>query len=168
MALRGKPGWAALVLLLAPLAGGCGSSSDDGPSQGASTTPAATTTAGPARTSTTPRSAQRRARSPRRSKTTTTPAPAQRSLPTPAKVGKPQTFRGDGDRVIGRVVLRRNAVVRWTVSGGGAFTVRDAGGRLKISGRGTRGQSFAASGDYRSVKVTARGRWTLSFASLGT
>jgi hypothetical protein len=64
-------------------------------------------------------------------------------------------------------VLKRNAVVRWTVTGGGAFTVSDAGGRLKISGRGTSGQTFAESGDYRSVRVTASGRWTLSFASLG-
>jgi len=85
----------------------------------------------------------------------------------PAKVGKPQTFRGDGDRVIGTLVLERNAVVRWTLTGGGAFSVRDAGGELKISGRGTSGETFAAAGDYRSVKVTARGRWTLSFASLG-
>ena len=36
-----------------------------------------------------------------------------------AKLGKPQTFRGDGDRVIGRLALERNAVVRWTVTGGG-------------------------------------------------
>jgi hypothetical protein len=164
------------------IAGGCGS--DDEPSQRSSTAPAATVTESPppARTATTPRSKsgagtrrttttpspskQPRARSPKASTRTTT-AP---SKPTPtrrAKLGTPQTFRGDGDRVIGRLSLERNAVVRWTVAGDGRFTVRDAAGRLKISGRGKIGQSFAASGDYTAVKVSADGRWTLSFTPLG-
>lgn len=176
-------GAAALAAALA--GGGCGSSSDDAP-QRAATATATTTTAAPARTSTTPRSkagggarggtsttttttprsGEQAARSPRAPKTTTTPSPeAGRS--TPAKLGTPQTFSGNGDRVIGDLVLKRNAVVRWTVAGGGAFTVRDAGNRLKISGRGTSGQTFAEAGEYRSVRVSANGRWTLSFATLG-
>ncbi|MEA2192397.1 MAG: hypothetical protein QOI73_2518 [Solirubrobacteraceae bacterium] len=177
--MRRTHGWALIALAL--VAGGCGSSSDDGPSKRASTAPgtttATTTTTNttttttpapePTRTSTTPRSTSGNGT---RTATPTTPtktktAPATKS--TPAKLGKPQIFDGDGARVIGNLVLKRNAVVRWTVTGGGAFTVRDAGGRLKISGRGPNGQTFAESGEYRSVKVTARGRWTLSFATLG-
>lgn len=180
--MRRKHGW---VIALALVAGGCGSSSDDGPPKRVSTanttTPAtptptpATPTRTPPRTSTTPRSTSGNGKrtATTRKPTTTTPAPqstttrAPATASTPAKLGKPQTFRGDGDRVIGTLVLKRNAVVRWTVTGGGAFRVRDAGDRLKISGRGTSGQTFAEAGDYRSVKVTASGRWTLSFATLG-
>jgi len=172
-----------LGIALALVAGGCGSSSDDEPPERVSTAPATTTTttttrttpATPTRTSTTPRATSGNATrtATTTSPTTTTKAPQTPTKTTPAtqsapaKLGKPQIFSGDGDRVIGRLVLKRNAVVRWTVAGGGAFTVRDAGGRLKISGRGTRGQTFAESGDYRAVKVTASGRWTLSFATLG-
>jgi hypothetical protein len=183
----------ATILAGALIAGGCGSSPEDARPQRAATGPAATTTTStttpartpttPAQTSTTPRptagggtgtsttttkprSEEQAAPSPRASKTTTTPA-AKPGRSTPAKLGKPQTFSGDGDRAIGNLVLKRNAVVRWTVSGGGAFKVRDAGDRLKISGRGTSGQTFAQAGDYRSVKVSASGRWTLSFATLG-
>ncbi|MDX6719816.1 MAG: hypothetical protein QOJ63_2070 [Solirubrobacteraceae bacterium] len=180
--MRRTHGWALIALAL--VAGGCGSSSDDGPSKRASTAPATTTATTtttntttttttpapePTRTSTTPRSTSGNGTltttptTPTKTKTKT--APATKS--TPAKLGKPQIFDGDGARVIGNLVLKRNAVVRWTVTGGGAFTVRDAGGRLKISGRGPNGQTFAESGEYRSVKVTARGRWTLSFATLG-
>jgi hypothetical protein len=173
MVMRRKHGWVAIALAL--LAGGCGSSSDDGPpkrvSPATTTTPTPTPTSksAPMRTSTTPRSTSGNGKrtattaTPPRAKTTTAP-PAKS---TPAKLGRPQTFSGDGDRVIGTLVLKRNAVVRWTVTGGGAFSVRDAGDRLKISGRGTSGQTFAESGEYRSVKVTASGRWTLSFATLG-
>lgn len=168
------------ALAAATAGGGCGSSSDDAPSQRAATAPATTTTAAPVRTSTTarsksgttktttrPRAGDQAAQSPGSPKGTTTTSPAKGGRSTPAKLGKPQTFSGNGDRAIGRLVLKRNAVVRWTVTGGGAFAVRDAGNRLKISGRGASGQTFAEAGDYRSVTVTARGRWTLSFATLG-
>jgi hypothetical protein len=189
-----RAAFGATILAGALIAGGCGSSPEDARPQRAATGPAATTTTSPttpartpttpAQTSTTPRptagggtgtstttttkprSEEQAAPSPRASKTTTTPA-AKPGRSTPAKLGKPQTFSGDGDRAIGNLVLKRNAVVRWTVSGGGAFKVRDAGDRLKISGRGTSGQTFAQAGDYRSVKVSASGRWTLSFATLG-
>ena len=183
--LRRTHGWAGIALAL--VAAGCGSSAEDQPSTRASTvttpttperTAAATATTTtrtattPAQTSTTPRSNPGNAKlTP--STTSTTPATAittPRPKPgrsTPAKLGTPQTFSGDGDRAIGRLVLKRNAVVHWTVTGGGAFRVRDAADRLKISGRGTSGQTFAEAGDYRSVKVTASGRWTLSFATLG-
>lgn len=169
-------GWAVLAAALA--AGGCGSSSDDASSQRTFTAPATTTTATPTtgggertgrstKTTTTPRSEDQGARSPRAPQRATTTPAEKAGRSTPAKLGKPQTFSGNGDRVIGNLVLKRNAVVRWTVTGGGAFTVRDAGNRLKISGRGTSGQTFAEAGDYRSVKVSASGRWTLSFATLG-
>ena len=177
--MRRTHGWAGIAVAL--VVGGCGSSSDDAPSKRASTAPAttptatATTATTATRTSTTPRSNPGNAK-----RTTTTTTPTTATTPTttttttgppgkstPAKLGKPQTFSGDGDSVIATLVLKRNAVVRWTVTGGGTFTVRDAGDGLKISGRGTRGQSFAESGEYRSVKVTASGRWTLSFATLG-
>jgi len=169
--LRRTHGWAGIALAL--VAAGCGSSAEDQPSTRASTvttpttperTAAATATTTtrtattPAQTSTTPRS------NPGNAKLTPRPKPGRS---TPAKLGTPQTFSGDGDRAIGRLVLKRNAVVHWTVTGGGAFRVRDAADRLKISGRGTSGQTFAEAGDYRSVKVTASGRWTLSFATLG-
>ena len=168
------------VFAAALVGGGCGASEDE-PSQRAATAPATTTTPAPTSTSprptagggerpggsttTTPRSGEQAAQAPSASKTTTPSAKAGRS--TPAKLGKPQTFSGDGDRVIGTLVLKRNAVVRWTLTGGGRFAVRDAGDKLKISGRGTSDQTFAESGEYRSVKVTASGRWTLSFATLG-
>ena len=178
--MRRKHGWVGIALAL--VIGGCGSSSDDEPPKRVSAAPATTTTPAtptatptPTPTSTTPRSTsgngKRTATTTRPTPTTTAPqstttrAPATKS--TPAKLGKPQTFSGDGDSVIGTLVLKRNAVVRWTLTGGGAFRVRDAGDRLKISGRGTSGQTFAEAGDYRSVKVTASGRWTLSFATLG-
>jgi hypothetical protein len=189
--------WGAALAAAVIAAGCGSSSSDDEPSPRSSTMPAATSTVAPTRTSTTPRTSAGAAKAgptakagrkrtgtattmmpraqphdrgpaaPNASKTPTTTAPAKRIPTRPAKVGKPQTFSGTGDRLIGSLSLERNAVVRWTVAGGGAFTVRDATGRLKISGHGSSGQSFAASGDYRSVKVTASGRWTLSFASLG-
>ena len=99
------------------------------------------------------------------SATKTTPAvkvPSAR-----AKLGRTQRFSGSGDRVLGTLKLDRSAVVRWTVSGA-TFEVRDGAGKLKIAGKGKAGQTFAASGSYRSVKVTASGRWTLSFTSLGS
>jgi hypothetical protein len=86
---------------------------------------------------------------------------------TRAKLGKPQTFSGDGDRSIGTIALTRSAVVRWTVSGG-SFSVTDASGKLRITGKATSGQTFAAAGKYPSSKVSASGHWTLTFRSLGS
>jgi hypothetical protein len=98
---------------------------------------------------------------------TTAPAPAP--VPIPAartKLGPPRTWSGSGDTTLGTIALPRSAVVRWTVSGH-RFSVADATGKLAISGTGPTGASFAASGTYAGVKVSATGRWTLSMATLG-
>jgi hypothetical protein len=123
------------------------------------------TAARPADTTTTPQPAPPAAKPKAKPKTTTAPAvkiPAAR-----ARLGRTQRFSGDGDRTLGTVKLARSAVVRWTASGG-HFELRDGAGKLKISGAGKTGQSFAAAGSYSAVKVTASGRWTLSFTSLGS
>ncbi len=78
---------------------------------------------------------------------------------------KPLKFSGRGDRSLGTVVLKRTSVVRWT-STGKRFAVTAGSKKLNISGRRRSGQSFAAKGTYRNVKVKARGRWTLTFNPL--
>jgi hypothetical protein len=98
---------------------------------------------------------------------TTTKAPVVKIPAARAKLGRTQRFAGTGDKVLGTVKLDRNSVVRWTVSGS-SFELRDGSGKLKISGKDKTGQSFAAGGSYSSVKVSASGRWTLSFTSLGS
>jgi hypothetical protein len=82
------------------------------------------------------------------------------------KIGTPKQWSGTGNQVLGTIALPRNVVVHWTVSGG-QFAVADGSGKLAISGKGATGQSFAASGTYAAVKVTANGKWTLTMASLG-
>jgi hypothetical protein len=89
------------------------------------------------------------------------PIPAART-----KIGPPKQWSGTGNQVLGTIALPRNVVVHWTVSGG-QFAVADGSGKLAISGKGATGQSFAASGRYAAVKVTANGKWTLTMASLG-
>ncbi len=161
---------------------GAGASTTAG-GEGASTTPGGTGTS-TAGTATTPRGAGTATTARGKGATTTTggssppppPPAAKRPATTPAKVpvpaaraklGRTQRFSGTGDRTLGTLKLDRNAVVRWTVSGA-TFELRDGAGKLKIAGTGKTGQTFAASGSYRSVKVTASGRWTLSFTSLGS
>jgi hypothetical protein len=56
-------------------------------------------------------------------------------------------------------MLKRSAVLHWTVSGT-RFRLSDPSGRLKIAG-GARGQSFAPAGSYPRARVTADGKWRL-------
>ncbi len=154
---------AAVVAVL--IAGGCGGDSE--PDRVASSTVAATATQTGATTAggTPPPPPQPPPPSAKGPATKTPPAvkvPRAR-----AKLGRTQKFSGSGDRVLGTLKLARSAVVRWTVSGA-SFEVRDGAGKLEIAGKGKTGQTFAASGSYTSVKVTASGRWTLSFTSLGS
>jgi hypothetical protein len=94
--------------------------------------------------------------------THTVPIPASR-----AKVGTPRTWSGTGNKALGTITLKRSSVVHWTTAGG-RFALTDASHKLKLSGTGPTGQSFAAAGIYTSVTVTAPGKWTLSIAPLGS
>ncbi|MHB8694640.1 MAG: hypothetical protein ACYDHH_25670 [Solirubrobacteraceae bacterium] len=62
-------------------------------------------------------------------------------------------------------MLQRDSVVRWTVSSG-TFALRDASGRLNITGSGPRGGSFAPAGRYIGVSVRATGAWTLTITPI--
>jgi outer membrane biosynthesis protein TonB len=83
------------------------------------------------------------------------------------KVQPPRTWSGTGDKTLGTITLKRSAVVRWTIAGGGTFALENPAGTLKIGGKGKTGQSFAAAGTYKAVAVGAEGPWTLSIAQLG-
>jgi hypothetical protein len=74
-------------------------------------------------------------------------------------------WSGTGNRSLGTVKLTTDSVVRWT-SSGKSFSLTDRSKKLKISGRAASGQSFAVRRTYRGVRVTAKGRWTLSIAPL--
>jgi hypothetical protein len=69
-------------------------------------------------------------------------------------------YSGSGDKALGTLKLGRDAVLHWTVAGG-VFLLTDASHRLRVSARGTRGQTFAAAGTYQRTKVVASGSWTL-------
>jgi hypothetical protein len=93
-------------------------------------------------------------------------SPTTTATSSPAKVGPAQTFSGTGDKLLGTLSLKRTVVIHWTVSGQ-RFSLTDKSQKLKISGAGKTGQSFAAEGTYRSVRVNASGHWTVTIASLG-
>jgi hypothetical protein len=74
--------------------------------------------------------------------------------------GPTKNYSGDGSEPLA-LELKRNAVLRWTVTGGTRFRLSDPSGRLKISGS-ARGQTFAAAGKYPRARVTADGKWRLT------
>ena len=67
--------------------------------------------------------------------------------------------------MLGTVKLARTSTVRWS-SSGRRFALTDSSGKLKVSGKAKSGQTFAARGTYRGVRVRAKGRWTLTIKPL--
>lgn len=80
--------------------------------------------------------------------------------------GPRRSYSGRGTTRVGQLKLTRDAVLHWTVSGS-RFALSDPSHRLRVSGRGRTGQGFAPAGEYRQVRVTAEGRWTLQVELLG-
>lgn len=124
---------------------GCGDDDSDPPA--AASGPAATAQAPAATTPATPTG-------PAAGKSTRKPV-----APGGTNDGPTKNYSGDGSKSLA-LDLKRNAVLRWTVSGE-RFRLSDASGRLKVSG-GARGQSFAAKGKYPRARVTADGKWRLT------
>ncbi len=91
-----------------------------------------------------------------------TAATAAKNVPA---AGAIQRWSGTGDRVLGTVKLTRTSTVRWS-STGRRFVLTDTSRKLKISGKTKSGQTFAARGSYRGVRVQAKGRWTLTIKPL--
>lgn len=134
------------VLVAAIAVAGCGGDDPDPP--GAASAPAAATAPAPA--ATTP-------------KTTPTGPAAGTARRKPVALGgknhgPTKTYSGDETEPL-PLELKRNAVVRWTVTGM-RFRLSDPSGRLRVSG-GARGQTFAPKGKYPRARVTADGRWRL-------
>jgi hypothetical protein len=134
--------------------------------KGSSKTRTTTTSKQSSGTATTSKSAPSKQSSKSKKKKKAAPVRTVPIPPARAKVGKAQTFSGDGDKTLGTITLKRSAVVRWT-STGGSFALVDGAKKVSISGDAKSGQTFIAAGDYKSVKVTAKGHWTLSLAELG-
>jgi hypothetical protein len=157
-----------IVVLLA----GCGGSSKHGtPTTGSvssTTTATSTSTSGGNASGTDTRTTQTRATV---SITKSAPPSGHSSKHPIAKGGRntgPVTkYSGNGDKSLGTLTLARDAVLHWTVFGG-AFSLTDASHKLKVSGRSTKGQTFAAAGTYQQAKVVASGSWTLRIQLLST
>jgi hypothetical protein len=144
---------------------GCGDDDSDSPpaasAPGAAPATAAATATAPAPAATTPKT---------KPKTTTATGPsAGKSTRKPVAPGGKNdgpktTYSGNGSKAL-PLELERNAVLRWTVTGGTRFRLGDPSGRLKISG-GARGQTFAQAGTYPRARVTADGKWRLKIELL--
>ncbi len=146
-------GRATLALVAAIAVAGCGD--DDSPPAAsapvAAQTPTAPTTA-PTATAIEPAPG------------TTVPAPGKAGRKPVAPGGKndgaKKTYSGDGSETL-PLELKRNAVLRWTVTGGTRFRLSDPSGKLNVNG-GARGQTFAVAGKYPRARVTADGKWRLT------
>jgi hypothetical protein len=99
------------------------------------------------------------------------PAQPNPSVPTPARTAPPETetrlpagsrrlyrFEGTGPRSLPRLRIRRNAVLRWT-SSGGPLEINSSSFQFNASAM--RGQTPIPRGDYRGLEVSATGPWTL-------
>lgn len=79
--------------------------------------------------------------------------------------GPSATYSGAGTTTLASLKLTRDAVLHWTTTGT-SLSLTDPNHRLKLSGRGHRGQGFAAAGHYVQVRVVTSGKWTLQVTQL--
>ena len=97
--------------------------------------------------------------------------PPDPAVPPPARTAPPETqtrlpagsrrlyrFEGTGPRSLPRFRLRSDAVLRWT-SSGGPLEVNSSSFQFNTSAM--RGQAPIPRGNYRGLKVSATGPWTL-------
>ncbi len=75
----------------------------------------------------------------------------------------PLRYAGSGNLTLAVVKVASDSVVHWTASGGSFSMVS---GKLKVSGKAKRGQTFVTRGTYRRVQVRAKGKWTVTFTAL--